>query len=134
MRYAKVPWPACGAALAVVLITASTVWAQQILLEGQLFATPVDPTATGQAVWSLDTDNGERQLTITLQDVQSTYLAHAFVNGRFVGFIMISGGSGQLALDNFDGDAVPRAAPGSPVVITNADQVTILQGTLNSQR
>jgi hypothetical protein len=101
------------AAVATVLLAASPVFAGEVVYAATLKPTDADPSATGQAVWSLDTGTGGKRLTVAVQNVQSTYLARAFVSGRFVGFLLIAGGSGELDLDSLQGDTVPYVPPGA---------------------
>jgi hypothetical protein len=120
--------------VAAVLLAAPPVFAGEVVYAATLKATDDDPSATGQAVWSLETGTRGKRLTVAVQNVQSTDLAQAFVSGRFVGYLLIAGGSGGLDLDSFQGDKVPRAQASSLVLITIADQVPILYGTLMPDR
>jgi hypothetical protein len=126
MYRVKVSWLAGAAAL---LFTCSSAFAGEVVMVANPRPTEADPTASGRAVWTLDTGSGVKRLSITVQGVQSTYLGFAFVNNRFVGYLLVSDGAAQLNLDSSKGDPVPRASPGAPVVVLNADQQLILQGS-----
>jgi hypothetical protein len=126
MYRVKVAWLAGAAAW---LLACSSAFAGEVVMAADLKPTDADPTASGHAVWTLDTGTGVKTLSITVQGVQSTYLARAFVNHRFVGYLLVSDGAAQLNLDSSKGDAVPRVPPGAPVDVLDADQQLILQGT-----
>jgi hypothetical protein len=104
--------------------------ASEIDYRAQLTGTAADPLATGRAIWRLNTETGQRQLDIRVENVSSTSLAMAFVGGRFVGYLIIVNGSASLSLDSFAGDAVPRVTAGSAAEVRRvADGVIILSGT-----
>jgi hypothetical protein len=121
--------------LAVMIVSVATLamptvaQALEIRFRADLFPTPADPNAGGRADWVLDTETSIVRLNIQVEDVATTNLARAFVNNRFVGFIIISNGSGELELDTSLGDAVPRVKSGTSAVIRrSSDNVIILAG------
>jgi hypothetical protein len=117
------------AVCAVAFALPAAAWAEDLKYLATLHPTSGDPAASGQAEWRLDPSTGQIRLKVEVQNVASTNLAMAFVNQRFVGFILISDGSGELDLDTFQGDAIPRVKSGSPALIRRAsDGGVILMG------
>ncbi len=107
-----------------------TASAEDIKFRADLVATSVDPLASGHADWSLDTQNGQRKLSVEVEDVASTTVALAYVNGRFVGVLNIVNGFADLNLDSQQGDRFPRVTTGSTAQVRRAsDGALILSGT-----
>jgi hypothetical protein len=103
--------------------------AQEIRFRADLMATGADPLASGHADWRLDTQNGQRRLSVEIEDVASTDRVRIIVGRRTIGFLNIVNGFGDLNLDSTQGHLIPRAGPGTPVEVRRAsDNVLILTG------
>jgi hypothetical protein len=105
----------------------------EVRLEGALDAGTADPGALGEARFESRSDR--RQLRIDIADVSITDEVDVFVNGVFIGSIVLDNeGSGRLELNTQDGDRVPPLQDGAEVVIVDAEDLdtVILSGTLRS--
>src|SRR5262249_23671458 len=91
----------------------ATAVADEIKFLADLNPTPVEPLADGLADWTMNTTTGQVRLTIDVDGIATTNLVMAFVNKRFVGYILIAGGSGSLVLDSSLGDGIPRVKNGT---------------------
>jgi hypothetical protein len=115
---------------ALVLGLPSVASAVEIRFRAELNATAQDPLASGHADWRLDTQTGQRRLSVEVEDVASTNQAYATVNGRFVGVLNIVNGFADLNLDSQNGNPIPRATTGTVVQVRrSSDNVLILSGT-----
>src|SRR5262245_31647620 len=116
----------CAAAFAVP----AAAHAADVKFRANFTATPADPLADGHAEWRLDTQTGQLRLSVEVEDVASTNLAMAFVNGRFVGVLVIVNGFADLNLDSFKGDRIPRVTNGTLAEVRRAsDGALLLFGT-----
>lgn len=103
----------------------------RVRLEVRLTATDAAPGASGSARFEMRQDR--RELRVEVEDVVSTDAADVFVNGDFIGAIVLNGGRGQLELNSRNGDQVAILQDGDEIEIVDAtdDATLLLFGTLS---
>jgi hypothetical protein len=133
MRFARVTASAGLVALAVMGAMAARGLADgggdqdqnRVRLEAVLTAADTESRATGDVRFEMRTDRAE--LRVDVQHITSTDVVDVFVNGSFLGTIVLNGDSGRLELNSQNGDAVPSLQAGDEVdVFDAADDATLL--------
>jgi hypothetical protein len=107
----------------------------EVRLEAALTPTAVDPGAFGEARFESRSDRSE--LRVEVDDISVTDEVDVFVNGSFIGTIVLDDdGGGRLDLNSQNGDAVPALRDGDEIEVVDAnDGVTlILSGILRPRR
>jgi hypothetical protein len=123
------------AMVALPMLMPATVFADDVRLEADLSPTDVDPGASGRA--RFESDRYDTQFRVEVQNVSVTDTVDVFVNGDFVGTIVLNYlGQGELDLDARNGDTVPALQDGDEVEVVDAadDTTLILVGILNQRR
>jgi hypothetical protein len=118
------------AVVAALLLMPGTAQAAVFTLSAKLFPNDFDPTATGRVEWQFDGDDGSMRLTVDVGGITIDDEVFVLINWRFVGTMQLVEGKGHMNLNTNNGDLVPRAKAGHPVLIFSASCWNILEGTL----
>ena len=97
-----------------------------VTLQGVLFPSDPAQAALGKAVYMMQP--GRMTLTVAATNVPSISSLDVFVNGDFIGTLIIdpTSGNGKLSLDTDNGDDVPTLQDGDEIEVFDASDDTTL--------